>query len=372
MTQPSFLSCPQFFPLPTPFGALSVTTAYINRINTVVPEHDVHEAFVAFADASFTERRKQLLFRRMADRSQISHRYAGIASPSDFYGDDPNSVDTETRMIEFERSAPDLAVRAVDGLELGDAAAEVTHLIVITCTGFYSPGIDFEIIKRCGVSSSVERTQIGFMGCFAGINGLKLAHHIVRSEPNAKVLVVSLELCSLHLQRSESLETMLSFLVFGDGCAAVLVSGEEKGIAIDSFKAVMVPETPELITWRIGDIGFDMVLSGKVPGTLGRALDERNLKEILAGGSKDDIDIWAVHPGGRSILDAVEDGIGLGPDDLSASRHVLDNYGNMSSATILFVLAEIMKRAEEGGPTGSGCAMAFGPGLTAETMLFHI
>ncbi|MFF0816423.1 type III polyketide synthase [Rhodococcus sp. NPDC003318] len=349
-----------------------MTTAYINRISTVVPEHDVHQAFVDFADATFTERRKQLLFRRMADRSQISHRYAGIGSPAAFYGDDPNKVDTETRMLEFERSAPDLAVRAVEGLDLGDRAAEITHLIVITCTGFYSPGIDFEIIKRCGVPQSVERTQIGFMGCFAGINGLKLAHHIVRSEPNARVLVVSLELCSLHLQRSESLETMLSFLVFGDGCAAVLVTADEEGIAMDSFKAVMVPESAELITWRIGDIGFDMVLSGKVPGALGRALDEPNLKEILAGASKDSIDLWAVHPGGRSILDAVQDGIELAPDALSASRYVLDNYGNMSSATILFVLAEIMRRAENGGPTGSGCAMAFGPGLTAETMLFHI
>ncbi|MGW0175540.1 type III polyketide synthase [Rhodococcus sp. NPDC003322] len=349
-----------------------MTTAFINRISTVVPEHDVHQAFVDFADGTFTERRKQLLFRRMAERSQISHRWAGIGSPETFYGDDPNSVDTETRMIEFERSAPGLAVRAVEGLELGDRAAEITHLIVITCTGFYSPGIDFELIKSCGISPSVERTQIGFMGCLAGINGLKLAHHIVRSEPSARVLVVSLELCSLHLQRSESLETMLSFLVFGDGCAAVLVSADEEGIAMDSFKAVMVPGSPELITWRIGDIGFDMVLSGKVPGTLARALDEPTLKEILAGADRESIDLWAVHPGGRSILDAVEDAIGLAPDALSASRHVLDNYGNMSSATVLFVLAEIMKRARDGGPTGTGCAMAFGPGLTAETMLFHI
>ncbi|QNG18166.1 type III polyketide synthase [Rhodococcus triatomae] len=349
-----------------------MTTAYINRISTAVPEHDVHQAFVDFADNTFTERRKQLLFRRMADRAQISHRWAGIGSPDSFYGDDPNSVTTETRMIEFERNAPGLATRAVDGLNLGDQAAEVTHLIVISCTGFFSPGIDFEIIEKCGVPMSVERTTIGFMGCFAGINGLKTAHHIVRSEPNAKVLVVSLELCSLHLQRSDSLETMLSFLVFGDGCAAVLVSAEEEGIAIDSFKALMVPESAELITWRIGDIGFDMVLSGKVPGVLSRTLDEPNVKSILSGAEKDSINLWAVHPGGRSILDAVEEAVGLEPEALSPSRHVLDNYGNMSSATVLFVLAEMMERAKNGGPTGSGCAMAFGPGLTAETMLFHI
>ncbi|WP_257015973.1 3-oxoacyl-[acyl-carrier-protein] synthase III C-terminal domain-containing protein [Rhodococcus sp. ACS1] len=165
---------------------------------------------------------------------------------------------------------------------------------------------------------------------------------------------------------------MLSFLVFGDGCAAVLVSADEEGIALDSFNAVMVPDTADLITWRIGGIGFDMVLSGKVPGTLSRALDEQNLKTILAGANKESIDLWAVHPGGRSILDAVEDAVGLAPDALAASRHVLDNYGNMSSATVLFVLAEMMERAQNGGPTGVGCAMAFGPGLTAETMLFHL
>lgn len=349
-----------------------MTTAYINKISTAVPEHDIHDAFVEFADNSFSIRRKQLLFRRMAERAQISHRYSGIDSVAAFYNGDPNGISTETRMIEFERTAPELAVRAVNGLELGDRAAEITHLIVISCTGFYSPGIDFEIIKRCGVNPSVERTQIGFMGCFAGINGLKLAHHIVRSEPNARVLVVSTELCSLHLQQTEELETMLSFLVFGDGCAAVLVTAEPEGIALDSFKAVMVPDTPELITWRIGDIGFDMVLSGKVPGTLARAMDEENMKMILAGADKSDIDLWAVHPGGRSVLDAVESALNLAPTELSASRKVLDNYGNMSSATVLFVLAEMMEQHKNtGGGEKAGCAMAFGPGLTAETMLFR-
>ncbi|MGC0364583.1 alpha-pyrone synthase [Rhodococcus sp. 27YEA15] len=349
-----------------------MTTAYINKVSTVVPEHDIHDAFVEFADNSFSVRRKQLLFRRMAERSQISHRYSGIDSVASFYGGNPNSVNTETRMIEFERTAPALAVRAVDGLELGDRAGEITHLIVISCTGFVSPGIDFEIIKKCGINPSVERTQIGFMGCFAGINGLKLAHHIVRSEPDARVLVVSTELCSLHLQQSEELETMLSFLVFGDGCAAVLVTGEPEGLALDSFKALMVPDSPELITWRIGDIGFDMVLSGKVPGTLSRALTDENVKLILSGADKSEIDLWAVHPGGRSILDAVEGALELAPDDLSASRKVLNDYGNMSSATVLFVLAEMMEQNKNGEHSGkAGCAMAFGPGLTAETMLFH-
>ena len=346
-------------------------TAYVNRISPVVPPHDVHQAFVDFADESFELRRKQLLFRRMAERAQISHRWSGISSPREFYGTDPNLVNTKARMVEFERTAPDLAAAAVDGLELGDRAAEITHLIVVTCTGFYSPGIDFELIKRCGIPSSVERTQIGFMGCFAGITGLKTAHHIVRSDPSARVLVVSVELCSLHLQRSESLETMLSFLVFGDGAAAVLVTAEPEGLALDSFKAVMAPETPEMITWHIGETGFDMVLSGKVPGALSKALSEENMKLILAGADHSEFELWAVHPGGRSILDAVQNSLELDPQLLAASRHVLENFGNMSSATVLFVLAEMMRANAAGALSGQrGCAMAFGPGLTAETMLF--
>jgi predicted naringenin-chalcone synthase len=342
-------------------------TAYVNAISTAVPEYDVHDDFVEYAQNSFDERRKHLLFRRMAERAQISHRWAAFPSVASFYGDDPNAVDTETRMIEFERSAPDLAVRAVDGLGLGPAAADVTHLIVLTCTGFYSPGIDFEIMRRCGVPTTVERTQVGFMGCFAGINGLKLAHHIVRSEPTARVLVVSVELCSLHMQSTQDLETMLSFLVFGDGAAAVLVTADEQGLALESFQALMIEDSRELITWRIGGMGFDMVLSGKVPGSLSRALDAPTMKTVLAGAEPSSIDLWAIHPGGRSILDAVEGALELTPDRLSASRTVLDDYGNMSSATVLFVLKEMMDR----GDTGRGCAMAFGPGLTAETMLFR-
>jgi len=344
-----------------------VTTAYINAISTAVPEHDVHDDFVAYADSTFTLRRKQLLFRRMADRAQISHRWSAFPSIASFYGDDPNAVDTQARMQEFERTAPGLAVRAVDGLGLGDAAADITHLIVLTCTGFYTPGIDFEIMKQCGVPTTAERTQVGFMGCFAGINGLKLAHHIVRSEPAAKVLVVSVELCSLHMQQTDDLETMLSFLVFGDGAAAVLVTAESTGLAMDSFQALMIEDSRDLITWRIGGMGFDMVLSGKVPGSLSRALDETTMKTVLSGAETSSIDLWAVHPGGRSILDAVEGALHLGAEALTSSRRVLDNYGNMSSATVLFVLADMLER----GDTGSGCAMAFGPGLTAETMLFH-
>lgn len=349
-----------------------MATAFVNQISTAVPDLDVHNIFVDHAPELIEERRKMLLFRRMAERAQISHRWSAVEDPITFYGGNPSSVDTETRMVEYEDKAPKLARKAVEGLDLGDAADEITHLVIVTCTGFYSPGIDYDIIKTCGISPNVDRTQIGFMGCFAGITGLKTADNIVRANPQAKVLLVSVELCSVHMQQPKSLESMLSFLIFGDGCAAAVISADRSGIELDSFKQVMVPDTRELITWRIGNAGYDMVLSGKVPGQLGRALNQENLKLILAGRTPGDIDLWAIHPGGRTILDAVENALELEPSALEVSRYVLDNYGNMSSATVLFVLAEMMKRAAAGGPTGMGSAMAFGPGLTAETMLFRL
>ena len=205
--------------------------------------------------------------------------------------------------------------------------------------------------------------MLGFMGCYAAINALKLARHIVRSDPKAGVLMVNLELCTLHFQETQELEQVLSFLVFADGAAASLITSCEQGFALDSFKTVTVPETRGLITWKIGGLGFDMRLSGQVPAELGRALHEG---ELMA--QRDDIELWAVHPGGRSVLDAVEKGLELPVAALAASREVLSCFGNMSSATVMFVLQRMMEQAR---PGQRGCAMSFGPGLTAETMRFH-
>lgn len=354
-----------------------MTTAYIQRIATAVPPHDVHHAFVTFAESMLPEGTVRSLFRRMVRMSAIEHRYSflePIGDGNSYWRDAEdlyvvgNFPTTRRRMQAFERFAPKLAGCALNKLALtGAERRAITHVIVTCCTGLYAPGLDIDVVNHLGLNPSVERTMIGFMGCYAAINALKSAHHIIRSEPDANVLLLNLELCTLHLKETQDLEQMLSFLLFADGCAACLVSGEPEGLAIDSFLALNIPETNELITWRIGEMGFDMQLSGKVPAEIKRNLPESSAR-MLRGREPDSIDLWAVHPGGRTILDSVEQGLELRPDALAHSRDILARFGNMSSATVMFVLEQILKKAQRGQ---AGCAMSFGPGITAETMLFH-
>ncbi len=353
-----------------------MTIAHINRIATGVPPHDVHEAFVRFARTLLAEPRARTVFDRLAAKAQIHHRYSVLPPATDPEG---TSVDalrvysrgrfptTAERMQLYEKHAPSLAVETVAKLDLGADAKRITHVIVTSCTGMYAPGIDLDLVEQCGLSPSVERTMVGFMGCYAAINALKLSRHIVRSEPASRVLLVNLELCSLHLQQTNDLEQMLSFLVFGDGCAASVVSANPTGLAIDRFHAALLPDTHGLITWKIRDHGFEMFLSGRVPGAVSQGMGSM-ASAILDGDAPSAIDRWAVHPGGRSVLDAVEHGLALPPEALAGSRSVLERFGNMSSATVMFVLEAILADAKTGE---RGCAMSFGPGLTAETMLFH-
>ena len=208
-----------------------MTQVHINRIATAVPPHDVQDAFLAFGRGMLADdRRKLALFNRMAERSGITHRYSflepaigGAAVDTEGFYAAGNFPDTAARMRKFEAWAPDLAVAAVEKLLVGEDRTAITHIVVTSCTGFSAPGIDLALVERCGLPPSVERTIVGFMGCYAAINALKLARHIVRSQPEARVLAVNLELCTLHLHETDDLEEILSFLLFADGCAAALI-----------------------------------------------------------------------------------------------------------------------------------------------------
>jgi predicted naringenin-chalcone synthase len=368
----------------TPAGEPRIlASSYLNRIAAVAPRHDVHAAFVDFAENMLEDQRNRQLFRRMAGKAAIDHRFSclrmdlpgddgvmgqvpgGEVTAAEFYEREA-FPSTGARMHVYERAAPVLLRETLDCLRLSPVERDrIRHVIVTSCTGLYAPGLDFEVIDHLRLAPSTERTMIGFMGCYAAINALKQARHIVRSEPDESVLVVNLELCTLHFKETQDLGEVLSYLVFADGCAASLVSSNPVGFSLDGFRAVQVPNTRDLITWNIRGQGFDMQLSGRVPHEISQVLAEH---AALIVGKKNEIDLWAVHPGGRSVLDAVAQALKLSPSAMAASRDVLARFGNMSSATVMFVLRELMAAAR---PGQQGCAMAFGPGLTAETMRFH-
>ena len=343
------------------------TVPRINAISSAVPATDGHSSYTALAESRVGEPRMVPLFRRMTGRNGIAHRFTVLSpddcalEPGSFYnrGQSPGTAE---RMARYAQAAPELALQAIAGLP---SIHDVTHLVVASCTGFIAPGLDQVIARRLGLASTVERVTIGFMGCYAGVTALRTAGHIVRSQPSARVLVVAVELCTLHMQETGDIESLLAQGQFADGAAAALVSGEGEGLMLGDSISLNLDESAGLITWTIGDTGFAMVLSGEVPGRIADALAAPDVQARIAPTGAAEIAAWAVHPGGRSILDAVERGFALPADRLTASREVLHDFGNMSSATVLFVLQKLM--AEQ---PASGIAMAFGPGLALEGLRF--
>lgn len=352
---------------------VSAPLARINAIGTAIPGHDIHQAFIDWAERRVADPREAGLFSRMAARSGIAHRYSVLpqsrnggspVGPGGFYAD-AILPPTSARMALYGEHAPPLALEAVHAL---GPLGEVSHIVVASCTGFVAPGIDQIIAERLGLSPSIERLLVGFMGCYAAISAMRSARHIVRSDPQARVLVVTIELSSLHLQPESAIEPLLAMLQFGDGAAAALVTAEGRGLAIDAPFAATLPDSAELIQWTIGDQGFAMHLSGAVPARIAEALRDPRFRQTLTGGAHPQaIDSWAVHAGGRSILDAVSHALDLDEQALAISRGVLHDYGNMSSATLMFALAGFIDRNPE-----RGVALAFGPGLAAEGFGFHV
>jgi len=347
--------------------------AHLHAIGTAVPKLDVHQDFIAWATTRLTDHHARALFQRMAARSGISHRWSVLPTarggspitPGGFYFGN-RLPSTAARMRVYGEKAPELALAAIEALDEKESLGQITHLVVASCTGFVAPGIDQIIAQKLGLNPSVERTLVGFMGCYAAVAALRTAYHIARSEPRARILVVTVEISTLHLVETQDVEPMLAMLQFADGAAAAIISAEQGGLAIDRFFSATLPDSSELIQWHIGDAGFEMHLSGKVPGRIARALQDPELRrQILHQCAADEVN-WAVHAGGRSILDAVEGALELSSDALDASRGVLDKFGNMSSATLMFVMEEIIAR---GDPRG-GVALAFGPGLAAEGFNF--
>ena len=325
------------------------------------------------------------LVRRLHDHSGVDRR-GTVLGPSigDFYPEGA-AVDvaptTGERMQRYEAAAPALACAAARSA-LTEATAHaalspdaVTHLVITSCTGFSAPGVDIALIDQLGLPRSVARTMIGFMGCHAAINALRVARDTVAADPNAVVLVVAVELCTLHFAHGTRPDAVVANSLFGDGAAAALVgwpvavNGNVQPTALRACGSWVFPNSSGAMSWSIGDHGFAMSLSRDVPGLIARELPGW-LDPWLAGQgvSRADIQSWIVHPGGPRILDAVADALALPDDQLAHSRAVLRAHGNMSSATVFHILAR-MQVAERRGPA---VMLAFGPGLTAEAALLNL
>lgn len=304
--------------------------------------------------------------------------------PPDWQGPLPS---TARRMAAYREAAPPLARAAAEralARRPGLAPPAVTHLIVTSCTGFYAPGLDVDLVAALGLSPQVARTLVGFQGCHAGVSSLRLADAICRGDPQAIVLVVCVELCTLHFQIEPSDANLLANSLFADGAAAAVVAADADGGAsgasgdwkagglrftIDRAGSWLAAGTEREMAWTIGDRGFQMGLSALVPRLLG--VEVGGFLEGALGIAPDALaalDFWAVHPGGPAILDQVERALGLAPPLLAPSRRVLADHGNMSSPTIFFVLERIAAdlAAAATGPPARGIALAFGPGLTLE------
>ncbi len=279
-------------------------------------------------------------------------------------------------------SAARASLASVPGIQ----AADVTHVITVSCTGFYAPGPDFVLARELGLRPGVQRYHLGFMGCYAALPALRLAKQLCEADPEAVVLVVSVELCTLHLRTSNDPDTIIATSLFADGAGAALVTAAppepgERAFELEAFATRITPDGESEMAWRIGDHGFEMVLSNAVPSIIGAHVigaieplfaSAPELADALAAGTASEaVPHWAIHPGGRSILDRVETTLGLTPEQLVPARTVLDENGNMSSATVLFVLRHILD-SEDGADGDQVAAMAFGPGLTVESALLRM
>jgi alpha-pyrone synthase len=270
------------------------------------------------------------------------------------------------------------ALKCFEGLTDFNVAS-VTHLITFTCTGLSAPGLDIQLVEELGLNRNVERTCINFMGCYAGINALKTAYHISRSQKDAVVLLCGVELCTLHYREYESDDQLIANALFADGAAAAIVSASEKlnpsgtSYELTSFYSEFEPSGKDEMVWRISEQGFDLKLSIYVPelikGSIAALMEKLFTK---SGIRKDEIDFFAIHPGGVKILEACEEALGVSHQQNEISYSVLRDYGNMSSVTLFFVLKKYMEQLDKKDNGKNMLACAFGPGLTVESMILKV
>lgn len=360
--------------------------SYIVKIATAVPDYgyDQNALMQFYSDTTDDESAKRKI-KLLASKSGISTRYSVLKDYGltledfTFFPKSKTLQPTPSlsvRMVVFKKEALKLSLKAIGNLPNFEKEKDrITHIITVTCTGLFAPGLDIELIHALDLSPSTHRSSVNFLGCNAAIIALKQADDICNNHPNAKVLVVCTELCTLHFQTNYSEDYLLSNLLFADGSAAVLVSSEPdndplgKNTEITGFDSFCIPDSHNEMAWQLSETGFIMQLSSYVADLI-----KGNIKQMFdsMGLDKTEIDYWAVHPGGKKIVENFSTAMGLLPTNLAASYKVLKDYGNMSSPTVLFVLKQILDNIAPDSPKKNVFAVAFGPGLTVETMQLNV
>ena len=355
----------------------------IVSIATAVPEYtSSQDTILKFMDEAYHDADASRKLKVLFHQSGISNRYSVIP---DFSGTTEPVLFPATRelpmvserMDVYKRKAMPLAVKAArKAFEIIETSIDdfgITHLITVTCTGMYAPGLDAELLQELNLPPDIFRTSLNFIGCNAAFPAMKIADSIVKSHTDARVLVVCVELCTIHFQPKSNSDNLLSNTIFGDGAAAIIMISNElavdkqmKGFSPTGFCPLLLNRGKELMGWNITPLNFEMILNAGIPEFLGEELEQ--LLALVAEKLElkpETIDHWAVHPGGKKILDTIQRRLKMGNDELRNSYEVLRNYGNMSSPTILFVLNEIFNRNPKDGETL--LAMGFGPGISIET-----
>jgi alpha-pyrone synthase len=357
--------------------------AYITFFGTSVPEHTIEQSsivefMVRASQLDSNEARKlRVLYRstKIQKRHSVLKDY-GLTENFEFYTNTPDLEPFPTvsqRMLAYRHYALPLALKSLQSIQNLEKLNNVTHLITVSCTGLYAPGLDIELVEALHLSKQTQRTSINFMGCYGAFNGLKVAKAIVQADPKAKVLLVCIELCTLHFQKKVDDNYLLSNALFADGAASVIIEGQPQGLSLEmqSFHCDLLFEGRNDMAWHVGDFGFEMVLSSYIPRLVKGGLGEL-MKHLQEKTELPNFDFYAIHPGGRAILEAAETQLGLTPEDNRYAYEVLRDYGNMSSCTVLFVLQKLLqdRTQEDVGRHIFSCA--FGPGLTLETGIFKI
>jgi alpha-pyrone synthase len=364
-----------------------MTSSYISSIGVALPQHRISQQETGefmIRHLGLDEESKKML--------AVLYRASGIQQRFSVIGDFANDPQNFTffpknetlepfptigqRMKLYEQEAIKLSVKAVkNGLSENDLE-QVTHLITVSCTGMYAPGLDIDLVTELGLKTDIQRTAINFMGCYAAFNALKVADSIVGKDPKANVLIVATELCSIHVVKSNNPDSLLSNALFGDGAAAVLVQGkrpERLQLGLAGFYADMEPAGNADMAWRIGDHAFEMKLSAEVPETIRKGIGTLTSK-LLSKLALDlaAIDHFAIHPGGKRILEVIEEELGMTKSQNEHAYNIMRECGNMSSPTVLFVLQKIMQSLEAKNDGDNILSFAFGPGLTMESMLLKV